>query len=204
MTYLYLIRHARSTWNADGRMQGWADAPLDELGRRQAAALAERLKAEDIRALYSSPLARARQTAEAIAARLNLPVQLDDRWKERNLGEWTGLTGSEAEEKFPEHWNDRDWRIAGPPGGERQAELAARAAEAVSHILSAHPNNRVAVVTHGGTLSAALSHLLGLPPENPVHFPAGNTAVARVRVRDGHVHILSLGDELHLQAMRNV
>lgn len=199
MTTLFLIRHARSTWNAEERMQGWADPPLDELGMRQARALAERLRGETLNAVYSSPLARARQTAEAVAALHNLPVQFDERLKERNLGEWTGLTGSEAEERFPEHWsNGRDWRIDGPPGGEGQAGVTARAAAAFADILSANLYGRVAVVSHGGTLSAYLAHLLGLPPTSAVHFALGNAAIARVRLKGGHVHVLSLGDDRHI------
>ena len=207
MTYLYLIRHARSTWNAEGRMQGWADPPLDELGRTQARALAERLKSEPITAVYSSPLARARETAEAIAAQHRLTVKYDDRLKERNLGDWTGLTGSEADDRSPElRSNGRDWRIDGPPGGETQAELTARAAAAFADILTAHPDEsrRVAVVSHGGTLSALMAHLFKTPIGSPVHFAADNTSIARVRAKDGHVHLLGWGDDRHLQAMRDL
>ena len=76
-------------------MQGQADPPLDELGREQARALADHLRHETFHAIYSSPLARARETAEIIAAPHGLPVRYDDRLKERHLGEWTGLTGDE-------------------------------------------------------------------------------------------------------------
>ena len=202
MTTLYLIRHARSTWNAERRMQGWADPPLDDVGQRQAQALAERLKDEAFHAIYSSPLARARQTAQAIAAYHNLPIHFDERLRERNLGEWTGLTGSEADERFPEVRSNGDWRIDGPSGGEGQAEVTARAAAAFADILAAHPDDAtaVAVVTHGGTLGAYLTHLLGLPPGSPVHFAFGNTAIARVRVQNGHVYLLGLGDDWHATA----
>ncbi len=204
MTTLYLIRHARSTWNAEGRMQGWADPPLDDVGYRQAQALAERLKDEAFHAIYSSPLARARQTAEAIAAYHNLPICFDERLRERNLGEWTGLTGSEADERFPDVQSNGDWRIDGPPGGESQTELTARAAAAFAAILAAHPDERVAVVSHGGTLSALMAHLFKTPIGSPVHFAADNTSIARVRAKDGHVHLLGWGDDRHLQAMRDL
>jgi len=102
MTFLFLIRHARSTWNAEGRMQGQADPPLDDVGREQARALAERLRGEPFRAIYSSPQARARQTAEIAFARHNppVPITFDDRLKERDLGEWTGLTIAEVEARY--------------------------------------------------------------------------------------------------------
>jgi broad specificity phosphatase PhoE len=204
MTLLYLIRHARSTWNAEGRMQGRADPPLDEVGRAQAQALAEHLKGEPIQVVYSSPMARARETAEILVAIHSAcpPLKFDDRLMERHLGEWTGLTGDEARERFPEEIG-RNWRVDGPPGGESQTALAGRAAEAVGDILAAHPEETVAIVSHGGTLNAYLAHLLGIPPEKPVWFRFGNTGVARLNVRGDHVHLLGLGDDWGLDGMRN-
>jgi probable phosphoglycerate mutase len=202
MTYLFLVRHARSTWNAEGRMQGQADPPLDTLGRRQAGAVGERLGRAGLKAIYSSPLTRARQTAEAIAGRAGLTVRYDDRLMERHLGEWTGLTGDEADEHSPELWSSGLWRLQGPPGGESYAQLTVRSGAVLEDILAAHPEQRVAVVSHGGLLSAYLIHLLGLKPDSPIHFPFANTAISRVRVEDGHIHLLSLGDDRHLDALR--
>src|SRR6185503_10394400 len=143
MPELYLIRHARSTWNTEGRMQGWADMPLDDLGLIQAQAPAERLKSCSFEAIYSSPLARARQTAETVAAHHNLAVRLDERLKERNLGKWTGLTGTEAEQQYPGLRGSENWRVDGPPEGEGQAQLAARAAAAFADILTANTHGSV-------------------------------------------------------------
>ncbi len=117
MTLLYLIRHARTAWNDNGRMQGWADQPLDDHGRAQAHALARRLSAETFAALYASPLLRARETAELLAAPHHLPVTFDDRLRERNIGAWTGLTFAEARRLAPAAAHG-DWRLAGAPGGE--------------------------------------------------------------------------------------
>jgi broad specificity phosphatase PhoE len=194
MTLLYLIRHARSTWNTAGRMQGHADPPLDELGQQQARALAEFLQAETFHAVYASPLLRARATAEALARPRQLPVRLDDRLMERNLGEWTGLTGEEARERYPGHFGHA-WRTHGPPGGENQAALTTRAAAALADILAAHPQEKVAVVSHGGTLSAYLAHVLGIPLEHPhVSFEFDNTAFARLLVTGERVRLLGLGE----------
>ena len=207
MTYLYLIRHARSTWNAEGRMQGQADPPLDALGHRQAQALAEGLKTETIHAIYSSPLARARDTAEAIATSQGVSVIYDERLTERHLGKWTGLTGSEADEQYPElraQTGREGWRVAGPPEGENLAQLTARATAAFAEILANHPEARVVVVSHGGTLNAYLSHLMGMPLGTPTHFVLENAALARFRVENGHVFVLGFGDDHHLQALRNL
>src|SRR6188768_2423955 len=96
MTHLYLIRHGRTTWNDEGRMQGWADPPLDGVGRQQAQALAARL----------------------------VGARFDARLRERNIGDWTGLTFEEARARDPQRF-EADWRRMGPPGGENQADLAA-------------------------------------------------------------------------------
>ena len=201
MTLLYLIRHARSTWNAEGRMQGQADLPLDGVGRQQAQALAARLQNETLHAIYSSPLARARETAEVVAALHGLPITFDDRLMERNLGRWTGLTGDEANEQFPERANS-DWRVTGPPGGESHEALATRAVQAFDGIVAAHPDQAVAVISHGGTLSAYLVHLLGVQTNKHVAFRFDNTAIARVKVSDRSIYLLSVGDDQHLDDMR--
>ena len=181
-------------------MQGQADPPLDELGQRQAQALGERLKTESLAAIYSSPLMRARATAEAIAQHHPLTVQCDDRLMERHLGDWTGLTGDEANEHSPEMWANGNWRLNGPPGGESYPQLIARAAAVLDSIVTSHPDSagRIVVVSHGGTLGAGWLHLLGLTATQPIHFHSGNAAIARVRIEQGHVHILGVGDDGHL------
>lgn len=205
MPLLYLIRHGRTAWNDQGRMQGWADPELDALGQRQAQALARRLYSESFVAFYSSPLARARATAEAVAAGHGLVVQYDDRLRERNLGAWTGLTFEEARQRYPQQAAD-DWRIHGPPDGESQADLMARVSAALDAIAERHPHGTVGVFSHGGALSAYLEHLLGIPASRSVSFSFHNTAIARVSLRHGHgqghhVRILSIGDDHHLNGL---
>lgn len=202
MTHLYLIRHGRTTWNDEGRMQGWADPPLDAVGFQQARALAVRLAGARFDAIYSSPLLRARATAEALAEPHGLRVRFDDRLRERNLGDWTGLTFDEVRARDPRRF-DADWRLLGPPGGEKQAELAERAAAAVASAVQAHPLGAIAVVSHGGALSAYMAHVLGIPPDREVSFSFHNTAIARLNLtlENGagpSVRLLSLGDDRHL------
>ena len=203
MTQLYLIRHGRTAWNNADRLQGWADEPLDAVGQAQAAALAEHLRGTTFSAIYSSPLLRASQTAAAVARVHGLRVNLDPRLRERNVGEWTGLTIEQARAQAPEAFDAEDWRQAGAPGGDSQAALTERVAAAFEDILAAHPESLVAVVSHGGALSAVLAHLLGIPPAHSVSFSFHNTAVARLSVRpDGAagraVRLISLGDDRHL------
>jgi len=183
MTQLYLIRHGRTAWNNADRLQGWADEPLDAVGQAQAAALAAELRGTAFTAVYSSPLLRASQTAAPLAQAHGLPVILDDRLRERNVGDWTGLTLEQARAQAPDRFERVDWRQAGAPGGDSQAALTKRVAAALEDILTAHPESLVAVVSHGGALSAVLAHLLGIPPTGLVSFSFHNTAYARLAVR---------------------
>jgi len=183
MTQLYLIRHGRTAWNNADRLQGWADEPLDAVGQAQAAALAAELRGTAFTAVYSSPLLRASQTAAPLAQAHGLPVILDDRLRERNVGDWTGLTLDQARAQAPDRFERVDWRQAGAPGGDSQAALTKRVAAALEDILTAHPESLVAVVSHGGALSAVLAHLLGIPPTGLVSFSFHNTAYARLAIR---------------------
>ena len=138
MTTLLLVRHGETDWNAEGRLQGHTDRPLNDFGRRQARALAERLAQDEIHAIYASDLSRARETAEIVGLRLGLPVALEPGLRERSWGTWEGLTGAER---------DRVEFV-----GEAPEEHAGRVLAAVRAIAERHPGRRVVVVTHGGSL----------------------------------------------------
>jgi broad specificity phosphatase PhoE len=148
VTTLLLVRHGETDWNAEGRLQGHTDRPLNDYGRRQAAALAERLEGDGITAVYSSDLARARETAEILGQRLGLPVVIDPDLRERNWGTWEGLTGTER---------DRVEFVGEPHDAHSQRVL-----RAVNRIAEIHPDERVVVVTHGGSLRRAQVAILGM------------------------------------------
>ena len=95
MCTLLLVRHGETDWNAEGRLQGHTDRPLNDYGRTQARRLAEQLHGDGIAAIYASDLVRARETAEILSERLGLPVLLDADLRERNWGSWEGLTPDE-------------------------------------------------------------------------------------------------------------
>jgi broad specificity phosphatase PhoE len=137
-TTLLLVRHGETDWNADGRLQGHTDRPLTDYGRRQARKLAEELEDEDLDAIYSSDLARARETAEIVGARLGLPVVLDPDLREKDWGNWEGLTAVERDrvEFVGESTEAHHDRILG----------------ALRRIAELHPGGRVLVVTHGGSM----------------------------------------------------
>jgi broad specificity phosphatase PhoE len=162
VTTILLARHGESDWNAELRWQGHADRPLTERGRAQAAALAERLDGFPLAAIYSSDLQRARETADAVGARRNLPVVTRTDLREVDVGSWSGLTRGEVELRFPRGM--RAW-LAGEAGwdaGETYEQMSERVLGAMRQIAAAHPEDHVLVVAHGGGLRAIHAHALGL------------------------------------------
>ena len=156
---ILLIRHAESTWNAVGRIQGWANAPLSEAGRSQSRRLARQLAAAGVavREVVSSDLLRAAETAAIVGRALGCPAPTSDaRWREREIGWWTGLTNAELAELHPElvaRWRARQ---VGPPGGESDESLLARshaALAAAGQRAGRHPEGVVLVVSHGALIS---------------------------------------------------
>jgi broad specificity phosphatase PhoE len=138
VTTLLLVRHGETDWNAEGRLQGHTDRPLNEHGRRQAKELAARLAEEHVDAIYASDLSRAKETAEIVGARLGLPVVIDADLREKNWGSWEGLTGDE--------------RVHVEQDGESTVDHRDRVMRAVERIVERHPGQRIVVVTHGGSL----------------------------------------------------
>lgn len=151
-TRILLVRHGETDWNRDHRWQGQSDPPLNDVGRAQARALAERLATEPPRAIYSSDLGRARETAEIVGNAFGLSVALDPRLREVDVGEWEGLTMAEVERLYPEGAERRREGATGWTTGEAYEAMGARVLEAVREIAAAHPGERVLVVTHGGPM----------------------------------------------------
>ena len=149
MTTLIFVRHGETDWNAQHRWQGHSDTALNDVGREQARRLAERARAVD--ALYSSDLARARETAEIIAERLGLEMRLDPRLRERGFGSWEGMTTEEIESSFPDE--QARWR-AGIGAGAHDAEsfeaFAARVGSFVEEVVPRHDGEAMLVVDPRG------------------------------------------------------
>lgn len=162
MTTILLARHGESDWNAARRWQGHADRPLTERGRAQAVALAERLQSVPLEAVYASDLRRARETAEAVAQRQGLEVTVLRELREVDVGTWSGLTRTEAEERFPDGF--RRWLEGGPgwEDGETYEAMSKRVEGTVHRIAAERPNGRVLVVSHGGPIRAVHALALGL------------------------------------------
>ena len=149
MTTLLLVRHGETDWNADGRLQGHTDRPLSDFGRRQARQLAAELEGEELDAIYSSDLSRARETAEIVGERLDLPVVVEPALREKDWGTWEGLTAVERDRvEF---------------AGELTEAHQERMLQALRRIAARHPGDgRVLVVTHGGSMRRVQTAALGM------------------------------------------
>jgi broad specificity phosphatase PhoE len=184
---LLLVRHGETDWNRERRFQGHADPPLNETGRTQARALADDLAGEAVDALYTSDLARARETAEILAARLGVEVVPLRELREIDVGEWQGLTWPEIEERFPE--GARAWREQnhGWETGETYEELAERVVPALRRIAVAHPGGRAVVVAHGGTVRATRAFIAGtsVAESRRLDRAIRNCEIFRIAVEDG-------------------
>ncbi|TWT13208.1 histidine phosphatase family protein [Planomicrobium sp. CPCC 101079] len=169
MTTIGLVRHGITEWNLLGIAQGSSDIPLNETGRQQAVALAERLSSETWDMIVSSDLLRAKETAQIIADRLELPISFTDpRIREINGGQIEGTTEDERIQKWGENWRSLDL-------GMESVELAAkRSVEFLEDILKNHNGKRVLLVTHGGLIGVTLKSLL---PERFKDTHMNNTSI---------------------------
>jgi len=196
---LLLIRHAESEWNALGLWQGHADPPLSRRGREQAAALAERVARElaecRVDILVCSDLQRAHETARAVGAVLGLEPRPDARYRELDVGCWSGLCRAEIEQRDAdllarfEAAHDLDVR---PGGGESRREIRIRARDSVEDLLARHEGARVALVSHLGFLRALVP---GVEPQNAELIRIG---IREVRLRASRGVDASEPDRLRL------
>jgi broad specificity phosphatase PhoE len=162
VTTIFLARHGESDWNVEKRFQGHSDRPLTERGRQQAHALADLVAFEEIEAVYTSPLKRAQETAEIVAATAGLePVELPEL-REVDTGSWSGLSRADVEARFPEGF--ARWRSGGSgwEDGESYEEMAERVIRALRTIAEDHPDGRVLVISHGGPIRAIHAAAEGL------------------------------------------
>lgn len=166
MPPVLLLRHGQSTWNAEGRWQGWADAPLSAEGEAQARRMGDRLAATGrvFAAAVSSDLQRSIATARIVAGALGLEEPaVEPALRERDVGDWSGRTTEEIELIWPgvlDAW--RAGRIDRPPGGERERAFVGRVVGAVER-LAAGAGGPLVVITHGGVIRALHRHLGGAP-----------------------------------------
>ncbi|MGB4429547.1 MAG: alpha-ribazole phosphatase, partial [Thermacetogeniaceae bacterium] len=197
---LLLVRHGETIWNHVSRYQGHTDVELSDTGREQARLLADRLRSEKIKAVYSSDLKRAYETASILAAPHQLKVQIAEELREINFGVWEGLTFKEISEKYKElaekwYQSPASVRI---PKGETFFEVKERAYNAIMKLLKENDPGTIIVVAHGGTIRAIICGLLDIDLNHAFRIQQDNTALNIIQYNKGFIVLSLLNDTNHL------
>ena len=198
-TYLLLMRHGENDWVGTNRLAGrTSGVHLNEKGRQQAEALADLLSQQPIAAVYSSPLVRCVETAEPLATRLNLPLQEEPGIIEVDYGDWQGaelkkLAATPEWQKvqhYPSHFRF--------PGGETLREVQARAVSTIEALVERHPNQVIALFSHGDVLRTTLAHFLGVPLDLFQRIIISTASISIIGFADGRPMVLGVN---HLTEM---
>jgi probable phosphoglycerate mutase len=201
-TRLCIVRHGETAWNAEHRVQGQLDIPLNAVGLRQAEAVGKALKDESFDALYSSDLIRTQQTAAPAAALLSKKVLLDRDLRERHYGMFERLTYAEVKVK---HAAEYARFAAREPGfdfgsGESLTAFSARSLAVLAKIAAAHQGQHVLVFTHGGVLDELYRHIHALPVSTVRDFGIPNCGLNRVEFALERWQVRAWADVAHLEA----
>ena len=192
---LILLRHGQTPANASGLLLGRADPPLTDLGCRQAAAAAAALDG-DVHRVVSSPLLRARQTAEA----LGLPVEVDDQWIEVDYGEYEGLPYRDVPAELWQRWRTEPGFT--PPGGESMAAVGARVRAACDALADEAGERNVVVVSHVSPIKAAVAWALGVGDDVAWRMFLEVAAISRVGIGTNGPTLRTYNDTAHLAAVQ--
>jgi broad specificity phosphatase PhoE len=190
MTRLFLVTHAETAWNAQGRYQGHTDVPLSERGRHQAERLSQRLAVELLDVVYASDLRRAWDTAVTLVGSRGLAPRAEPRLRELHFGDWEGLTFAEVQHSAQ----------GVPPGGETLAELAARLRSFLDDLVLRHRDyeQTVLLVAHRGSFRVLLCLALGLPPAAHWRFRLDPASLSELELHADTLVLSRLNDVSHL------
>jgi len=197
---ILLLRHAETDWNRERRYQGWRDIPLSPTGRAQAESAGRLLAASPLAAVWSSPLARARETAALIAAPHTLAVHEADAFKEMGFGDWEGLTRDEVRERFPDAhraWAETPHEAAWS-GAETLGVVRARALAGLEALRAAHQGQTVCLVSHGITSRILILEALGLGLDRLWSLQLSATGISELEFRDDWTTLHRMNSLIHL------
>ncbi len=198
---LIIIRHGESQWNQIGRYQGQQDAPLSDLGQRQAAALAERLKNEPLDAIFASPLQRANLTAQAVAKHHpDVPFITDAALLEISHGDWEGLMTHEVVEQYGDGL--REWRQhptrAQMPNGESFSNILKRVLDFRERLMHEYTDKNVLVSTHDVVVKILVADALGMNMDRINRIWVTNASISVIEYGDDLPYLVSLSEACHL------
>ncbi len=202
MSKVVLIRHGRTAWHAEGRYAGISDVPLDDVGLEQAERVADRMQAERIDVIYSSPLSRCLELAERVALLHGLDVIVDERLREIDLGRWDG----ERVERIIERDGDliKRWTkdpMTEIPGGESLQSVQDRAMDWYREATALQADGRIIASSHGGPIRAILAAVIGLPLSNIFRLTVDLASISVVNATGKFSNLESLNDRAHLDGL---
>lgn len=189
MTTICMIRHGETDWNVEKRIQGWQDTAINQKGKQQAALLRLALELETWDIIITSPLQRAKHTAEIINEQMDLPVINWSAFKERGYGDAEGMLRTERQEKFPDGL---------APSEESRAHLLERAMEALQQLRLQFPEDKIILMTHGGVINSILKALSNGEMGSGI-TKLDNTGRTTIQFKDDAWHILQVNDISHLE-----
>lgn len=202
-TDILLVRHGQTEWNRVVRFRGRTDLGLDQVGWTQARALARRLANWPIKAIYTSPLRRARQTAEPLARQLGLSIQPTEGLLDIDYGRWQGRTPEEvaqAEPRLYQLWLEEPQRVQ-IPGGESLSLVQQRVRLTMEEVVACHPDEMVLLIGHQVVNKVLICTLLGLDLASFWRIGQDTACLNRFRYHDGLYDVLLLNDTCHLAGL---
>lgn len=200
--FVFAVRHGQTAWNAEQRVQGQLDVPLDDVGRWQAEQVAAALADDGLDAIVSSDLERAFATAAALARATGAPHKVDAGLRERHFGRFQGLTHSEIEARWPEEalrWRQRESGFA-PGGGETPEAFFERSLACATRLAAAHAGQRIALVSHGGVLDCLYRAAVGVALDAPRTWKLDNATINRLLWSGERFALVGWNDHAHLEA----
>jgi len=200
---IYLVRHGETAWNKAKIFRGRRDIPLNEQGRLEAAGAALALREVPLAAIYSSPLSRARATAEAVAAGHGLAVIADEAFTDIDFGAWTEHWETEVCRKFSDQY--RQWKesphLVKFDGGESLDEVRRRAVPRLLELARQRPESTIAIVSHRVVLKLLLCEAKGLDNSHFWKIPLDTCAISVLEYANGTLRVVVENDTRHLQAL---
>lgn len=202
ITRITAIRHGETAWNAETRIQGQLDVGLNDTGRWQALQAGAALAGEQVDVVISSDLARAHETAQAIARHHGLDVRVEKQLRERGFGSFQGMTYAQIEAQMPQEallWRKRDLQFA-PGGGESLLVFRERVARCMRRLAIEHAGRHVVVVSHGGVMDILYREATALDLAAPRTWQLGNASINRILFNGEHFSLIGWSDTRHLES----
>jgi broad specificity phosphatase PhoE len=203
MTRVYLVRHGTTEWNREEIFRGRVDCGLNEAGRAEATAVAAYFEGVELEGIYTSPLARAAETAAAIAVGRGMEVVSDPAFIDLDFGEWQGHPLKEVREKYPElyrAWRERPQEVTFP-GGENLDQVRERAWEGLLKVVRENPDRTVVIVSHRVITKILICAALGLDNSHFWQIKQDTTAVNCLEYARGIFIVSLLNDSCHLKSI---